>query len=94
MKSFETNCTILSLSFSGFHIYAAGTSRVVIDLYDNGAEDVDPVVWEKRHDKTIVSLDCYGRDLLASATPDGEIIVWFRRSADAKIQMKDLKGIY
>lgn len=93
MKSFETNCTILSLSFFGFHIYAAGTSRVITDLYDNGAEDVDLVVWEKRHGKTIVSLDCYGKDLLASASPDGELIVWLRRSTDAKIRMKDLKGI-
>ena len=93
MNSFETNCTILSLTFTGFHIYAAGTSKVVIDLFDNGAESVDPVMWDKRHGKTIVSLDCYGHDLLASASPDGEIIVWFRRSADAKIQIRELKGI-
>lgn len=92
LQSCQIHFRILSLSFVDFHIYAAGESRAVVDCYDNGAVDVDPFTWEKRHKKSIVSVDFYKNILLASASCEGEIFIWLQKSFEAKVRLRDSKG--
>lgn len=63
-----------------------------MDFFDNGCDPVESTTWDKQHLKPVVSLDCYRSNLLASASCDGEIVVWIRKRSDPKFHLKDLKG--
>ncbi|XP_035221835.1 WD repeat-containing protein 64-like isoform X2 [Stegodyphus dumicola] len=72
LREFHARFTILSLSFIGFQIFAGGFSGTLSVFYDNGMEDVESSDWERLHSGAIISIDYYGRNLVATASSDGD----------------------
>lgn len=95
LREFKTDFLVLSMSFVGFAIYAAGSSGSISVFFDNDQDPIEDTQWKIAHKQSIVSLDCYSSIILASASCDGQIIVWLRKNADAKLFLKDstIQGI-
>ncbi|XP_055944503.1 WD repeat-containing protein on Y chromosome-like [Argiope bruennichi] len=89
LKEFQAKFSVMALSVLGYEIFAAGSSGLINMFYDDGESRTGDIVWRTLHEQAIVSIDTYTRDLLASASCDGEIIVWLWKNEDAKLRMRD-----
>ncbi|GBL88837.1 hypothetical protein AVEN_157445-1, partial [Araneus ventricosus] len=89
LKEFQAKFSVLALAVLGYEIFAAGTSGLISIFYDDGESTIEDTEWTPLHEQAIVSIDTYRRNMLASATCDGEIIVWLWKNEDAKLRLRD-----
>ncbi|GFV57188.1 WD repeat-containing protein on Y chromosome [Trichonephila clavipes] len=92
LRKFKAKFSVLALSFVDFQIFAAGPSGLISIFYDDGEATVEDTEWKPLDKQTIVSVDTYSQNFLASASSQGEIIVWLWKNADVKLRVKDLEG--
>ncbi|GIY80789.1 WD repeat-containing protein on Y chromosome, partial [Caerostris darwini] len=89
LKEFQAKFPVMTLSFLNFDIFAAGSSGLITQFYDDGEGTIEDNEWKPLNEETIVSIDNYGNNLVASASSEGEIVIWLWKNVDAKLRMKD-----
>ncbi|KAG8201990.1 hypothetical protein JTE90_027460 [Oedothorax gibbosus] len=81
--------TAAGLDPSERRLVTAGSTGSISVFFDNDQDVLDDSQWKKVSEHSIVSVACYSNHILASASSDGQIVIWLRKNADAKLFLED-----
>ncbi|XP_071034541.1 WD repeat-containing protein on Y chromosome-like [Parasteatoda tepidariorum] len=89
LRSFHAKFRVLSLTTEGFEIFAGGSLGQIISFYDDGDTILEGAEWKRVHKQSVISMACCSKNILATASCDGEIVAWLWKNGDVKLHMMD-----